>query len=184
MQKKRNREAFRWLQRFRKATVTASGPFFCELCDWLMRPFDRSTVSPNPQSALAKLPQFAGNPTWDPVAASALLRSIFHNQPNIRCAPPPLGRSSCDAFATRNDSQQAWTIFPRTCLTICPKPPNGCYINTSWRSGTRGQSRFLGRTPRSPSRTKREIQGMRQTTAPSPYLPVCIKHFANLCSCV
>ena len=89
MPKKRHREAFRRLRRFRKAAVTACGPFFRELCDWLMRPFDRSAVSPNPQSALAKLPQFAGNPTWDPVAASTLPRNIFHNQPTICCAPPP-----------------------------------------------------------------------------------------------
>ena len=89
MQKKRHRETFRRLRHFRKAAVTASGPFFGELCDWLMRPFDRSTMSANPQSALAKLPQFAGNPAWDPVAASTMPRNIFHNQPTIRCAPPP-----------------------------------------------------------------------------------------------
>ena len=89
MQKKRHRAAFCQLRRFKKAEVTPSGPFFCELCNWVMRPFDRSTVSLSPQSALAKLPQFARNPTWDPVAASALLSNIFHNQPTIRCAPPP-----------------------------------------------------------------------------------------------
>ena len=55
------------------------------------------------------------------------------------------------------------TMFPHTCLTIYPKLPNGCCISTSWRSGTPGQSQFRGRTPGSPSCTKRGIQGMQQT---------------------
>ena len=71
------------------------------------------------------------------MAASALLSNIFHNQPTIRCAPPPpLGKSLRSAFATRNDSQQAWPMFPRTCFSIYPKLPNGCCISTFWRSGT------------------------------------------------
>ena len=36
----------------------------------------------------------------------------------------------------------------------------------------------------SPSCTKRGMQGMRQTIAPSLYLPKCIRHCTNFCPCV
>ena len=54
----------------------------------LTPPFERSPVSPDPQSALDKLPNFAGNPELDPAAASALLAEAFHESPQM-CADPP-----------------------------------------------------------------------------------------------
>ena len=45
-------------------------------------------MSPDPQSALDKLPNFAGNPEWDPAAALALLAKTFHESPQI-CVDPP-----------------------------------------------------------------------------------------------
>ena len=57
-----HRDVLRHLHRFRKSAVTTTGAFFLELCDWLTRPFERSSVSPAPLSALERLPNVAGNP--------------------------------------------------------------------------------------------------------------------------
>ena len=77
IRKHRHRDVLRRLRRFRKSAVTITGAFFHELCDWLTRPFERSSVSPAPQFAIKKVLNFAGNPEWDPEAASALLARTF-----------------------------------------------------------------------------------------------------------
>ena len=56
--------------------MTASGTFFCELYDWLMRPFDHSTVSPNPRfkGQFGKTEIYRWSP--DPVNESMVLEGI------------------------------------------------------------------------------------------------------------
>ena len=128
----------RRLRRFRNFAATATGVFFRELCDWLTRPFERSAVSLDPRSALDKLPNFAGNPEWDPAAASALLAEIFHESPQI-CADPPTWHEFLQSVKVAKQRLAGMDRVPPHLVSYTPATAQWIFyqhVKVIWESGS------------------------------------------------
>ena len=172
--KERHRDVFRRLHCFRKLAVTTTGAFFHELCDWPTRPFERSAVSPAPQSALEKLPNFASNHEWDPEAASALLARTFRESPHVSSEVP-----------TWHEFQQSIQAPKKQSGGMDHMPPHllaHLLAGTSNRYGCRDLSPPPGWIQASPYSTKQGTRVMRATIAPSRSQAACTKFCASYCS--
>ena len=135
---KRHRDVLRRLRRFRKSATTATGVFFRELCDWLTRPFERSVVSPDPQSALDKLPNFAGNPEWDPAAASTLLAETFQESPQI-CSDPPTWHEFLQSVKVPKKQSAGMDCVPPHLISYLPETAQWIlyrHVKVVWELGS------------------------------------------------
>ena len=86
MQRKRHTDVMKKLRRFRKSAIGSTGTFFADLATWLVKPAQVSSMSPTLASATKKLPDFAGDPQWDPEKAFSML-------PNLRVPGTPVGQT-------------------------------------------------------------------------------------------
>ena len=86
MQRKHHKEVMKKLRRFRKSAIGGTGTFFAELATWLVKPAHVCTMSPSVASATKKLPDFAGDPQWDP-------EKTFNMLPNLRVPGAPVGQT-------------------------------------------------------------------------------------------
>ena len=135
---KRHRDGLRRLRRFRKSVATTTGVFLRELCDRLTRPFERCAVSPDPQSALDKLPNFAGNPEWDPAAASALLAETFQESPQI-CADPPTWHEFLPSINVPKKQAAGMDHVPPHLISYLPETAQWIlyqHVKVVWESGS------------------------------------------------
>ena len=76
MQRKRHTEVMKKLRRFRKSVIASTGTFFADLATWLVKPAHVSSMSPILAPATKKLPDFAGDPQWDPEKAFSMLPNL------------------------------------------------------------------------------------------------------------
>ena len=131
-------DVLRRLRRFRKSAATAMGVFFREVCDWLTRPVEWSAVSPDPQSALDKVPNFAGNPEWDPAVASALLAETFQESPQI-CADPPTWHEFLRSIKPPKKQPAGMDHVPPHLISYLPEMAQWIlcqHVKVVWESGS------------------------------------------------
>ena len=136
--KKRHRDVLRRLRRFSKSAATATEVFFRELCDWFTRPFERSAVSPDPESALVKRPNFAGNPEWDLAAASALLGKTFQETPQI-CSDPPAWHEFLESIKVPKKQLAGMDRVPPDLVSHLPETAQWIlyqHVKVVWESGS------------------------------------------------
>ena len=88
MQRKRHTEVIKKLHRFRKSAIGSTGSFFADLATWLVRPAHVSSMSPTLASATKRLPDFAGDPHWDPKKAFQVLPSLRVPDTPVSHTPP------------------------------------------------------------------------------------------------
>ena len=86
MQRKRHTEVMKKLRHFRKSAIGSTGTFFADLATWLVRPAHVSSMSPTLASATKRLPDFAGDPHWDPEKA-------FKGLPSLRMPDTPVSQT-------------------------------------------------------------------------------------------
>ena len=100
MRRKRHTEVMKKLRRFRKSAVGSTGTFFADLATWLVRPASVSSMSPTLASATKRLPDFAGDPHWDPEKAFQVL-------PSLRVPDTPVSSDSANVARVPRRGQSA-----------------------------------------------------------------------------